>query len=130
MTTRTIVAGDRYTLTWYAYGPTSGGSQVATLYSQATTTVGTTYAYQPSATLATSTLALTGAFAQYSLTYTAQAADVGRYIGITYGNASPNSYSVADSFVLTVVPEPTTDALLVVGAVALLLARRCRAVRS
>jgi hypothetical protein len=58
---------------------------------------------------------LTGSWTQYTLNYTATAADVGKYVGISFINSSSIQYNWAawDDFSLTVtaVPEPTTGAL-------------------
>ena len=107
------------------------------LFSQLTSTAtGGTYTYQPSATLVTvngltnPTYALTamnGPFALYSLSYTATAADAGKYIGITYGS-SGTSFIGADDFTLTAAPapEPSTYALLAAGLAGVVGVRRFR----
>ena len=121
VTTRTMVAGDVYNLSWYGRLTGPNGVQAATLFSQLTSTVGATYTYQPSATLVSLDATnvdnfLVANFSLYTLTYTATADDAGKYIGLTYGNSGGN-YISADDFNLTVtpgaaVPEPSTYALL------------------
>lgn len=129
VTTNPIVAGNVYTLTWFGRSTGLGGSQIVSLYSQATGTVGATYTYQPTATLISVNGATNAAyalgvgqsnFAAYSLTYTATAADAGNFIGLTYGN-SGTAYIGGDDFTLTSTPapapEPGTWALLGLGGV-------------
>ncbi len=133
-----IKAGDRFTLSWYAFS--SGAtlsSQTVTLFSQATPAAGAGYTYSGTtlitATGAAYTLSQTG-FTQYTLLYTAVAGDVGKSIGLTFANggsaAAPtdtgNTFVTADSFTLTVVPEPSTYAVVCAGLGALVLIRRRR----
>ena len=136
VTTNPIVAGNVYTLTWYGRTTGTGGAQIVSLFSQLTSTAtGGTYTYQPSATLITAnglnnaTYALStnnGPFAQYTLSYTATAADAGKYIGLTYGS-SGTAYIGADDFTLTAaVPEPSTYVLLFAGLGGVLSVRRFR----
>lgn len=135
VTTRPMALGDVYNLTWYGRFTGNGGAQAATLFSQLASTVGATYTYQPIATL--TSLDQTNAdnfvvntFSQFSLTYTATAADVGNDIGLTYGN-SGTAYIAADDFFLTVTPaaaapEPSTYALLLAGLGGVSFVRRFR----
>ena len=65
-----------------------------------------------------------GPFAQYTLTYTATAADAGKLIGLTYGS-NGTAYIGADDFTLTsAVPEPSTYVLLIVSLTSVILVRR------
>jgi hypothetical protein len=126
-TSHTAITGDLFTFTWWAYTTGTGGQQVASLYSQAPGTIGATYAYSPSATLVAidgavnPAYALNNAYTEYTLNYTATAADVGNYIGLTFGNDG-GSYIAADEFTLTVnpAPEPSILALSAMGGVSLL----------
>ncbi len=130
VTTRPIQAGDVYTLTFYARdtnGGTSTEPLTATFFSQAVP-AGATYTYTPIATLATITPTITNAVysnaSLETLTYTATTA--GNDIGIAITNSGGN-YNGLDNFNLSVtsaVPEPSTYALLSVGAAGLLFLRR------
>ena len=131
--TYSIKAGDQFILTWFAQS--SGATlstQTVTLFSQAAPAAGASYTYNGT-TLATAdgttgtTYALSQAgFTQYTLTYTAGAADVGKSIGLTFANSnSPtdpanfnNTFVTADTFDLSVVsvPEPRTSTYAVVCA--------------
>ena len=135
-----INAGDQFTLTWYANS--SGAtlsSQTVTLFSQSAANSGASYSYNPVRTLTTTAgntaYALNQlAFTQYTLTYTAVAADVGNSIGLTFGNGgsttapadTANTFVTADTFTLSVVPipEPSTYAAVCAGLGALALMRR------
>lgn len=133
-TSYTIQAGDQFTLTWWAYKTGANGQQSATLFSQSPATVAASWAYNPTATLATAAgatnplYALTGTaqanYTQYTLTYTATAADVGNYIGVTIGNSGTDFIAV-DNFNLSVVPEPSSLAAIA-GLGGLLFIRRNR----
>ncbi len=135
VTSRAMVAGDVYNLSWFGRFTGNGGAQVASLFSQlASTATGATYTYQPSATLTTLDTTdpnnfLIGTFSQYFLTYTATADDAGKFIGLMYGN-SGTAYIAADDFVLTVTPaaapEPSTYALLFAGLGGVFVVRRLR----
>jgi hypothetical protein len=132
-TSHIAVTGDLFTLTWWAYTTGTGGQEVASLYSQAPGTIGATYAYSPSATLVAidgavnPTYALNNAYTEYTLNYTATAADAGNYIGLTFGNDG-GSYIAADDFTLTVspAPEPSVLTLAAVGGLSLLNLMRRR----
>ncbi len=129
VTTRTIKTGDVYTLTFYAQD--TGGSTgpvIASLFSE-TPANAAAGSYTPIATLATQSyplLAQTGQnnFTQFTLTYTALAANAGSDIGINITNGSTITYDGVDNVVLTVVPEPSTYALLALGVAGLLFVRR------
>lgn len=135
-TTHTVQAGELYTLTWFGRITGVGGQQTATLFSQSPndTPDPNQVTYIPAATLATAlgstpTYALPAdrSFAQFTLTYAATAADVGNYVGLTFGN-SGTAFIGADDFTLTVtqVPEPSTYACIIIGVGGLLLVRRSR----
>ena len=136
-----IKAGDQFTLTWFAQSTGATlSSQTVTLFSQSAANSGASYTYLPVSTLTTTTgktgYGLTAGFTQYTLTYTAVAADAGNSIGITFGNGgsatSPtdtaNTFVTADSFTLGVVsvPEPSTYAVICVGIGGFMLVRRRR----
>lgn len=139
--TYVVKAGDKFTLTWYAYS--SGvalSSQTVTMFSQSAANSGASYTYLPVATLVT-TAGKTGYvldinnFTQFTLTYTATAADAGNRVGITFQNSgaagstdTQNTFVTADSFNLGVVsvPEPSTCAAICVGLGGLVLIRRRR----
>ena len=140
VTTSTITANTVYTLTWFGRTTGNTGQQAVSLFSQLTSSVaaGTAYMYTPSATLISvdgstnTTYAFPAAnsnYAQFSLTYTSTAADVGKYIGLTFGN-SGGSYISGDDFTLTAatVPEPSTYVEVSAGLAVLLLVARSKRV--
>ncbi len=142
VTTRPIALGDVFTLSWYARTDIAAapGVQTITLFT-GTYTGSATYTYagltpatvataagatNPTYSLATST---TTDYQLFTLSYSATAADVGKYIGLTAGNAAaPNTFISMDDFNLSVtnVPEPSTYAVALVGLGALAFVTRVR----
>jgi hypothetical protein len=103
VTNYVIQTGDFFTLTWWGNITAPSVQQVA-LFSQNPSTVGATWAYQPTATLKVAQGGIyvgTGHFSQFSLTYQATAADAGNLIGVTIGNAG-SGYPTFDNFKFTV----------------------------
>ena len=135
VTSRPIATGDVYTLTFYGRSTANPANVaadplLASFYTQAVPAAGTAYGYAPiSAALGanTETLSNAAAFAQYTLTYTATAADAGKDIGISLTN-NGNNYNGLDNFVLNVTPapEPSTYALMFVGMGGLVVVLRHR----
>jgi hypothetical protein len=129
ITSTTLNTGDQITLTWYA--ESSYQSPVQTVHLLDASSTGSSYA---SATILTPTnspsLTLTSTYVQYTLTYTATASDVGKFLGVSFATTgATNSFAQYDNFVLTdvaSVPEPATYALLLAGLGGLLLIKRAR----
>ena len=125
ITGTTLNAGDQLSLTWYAYNSYQNPVQQVSLLSATSTsssfTLATTLATASSTTAA---YALTGAYQQYTLTYTATAADVGKYVGVSILNVGPGgTYINSDNFALadiTAVPEPRTYGMSIVAGLILL----------
>lgn len=142
VTSYTINTGDRFSLTWYAFSSGSVlSSQAVNLFSQTAVNGAGAYSYDAnSLRLVSTTVGQAGfglsqaAFTQYTLTGVATAADAGKIIGFTFGNAGEptnnvnNNFVTADNFVLSVtpVPEPSTYAFLGAGVVGLGLMLRAR----
>lgn len=116
LTTYSIVEGDQFTLTWWGRADTLG----VRLFSSTDLTYGT------ASTLAQISQAQPGGYAQYSLTYTAVAADAGKTIGVSIFNPLLG-YANVDDVELNVVsiPEPSSAAALLLGS-AVFVMRRSR----
>ncbi len=115
LTSYAIHEGDSFSLTWYGYQDTVG----IRLFSS------TTGDYSSAATLNEIDIAQPGGtWVQYSLAYTAVAADEGKTIGVSIFNSGVG-YANVDDVVLTVtpVPEPTTCVLGALGLTFCLLFR-------
>ena len=132
VTSRPIVAGDVYTLTFYGRD-TNGGvatqSNTFSFFTQAPPT-SSPYSFLPSAIVESVPFVLSNAaaLAMYTETYTAVAGDAGNDIGIELTDSGAD-YNGLDNFNLTVtpaaiVPEPSTYALLAVAVGGLLFLRR------
>ena len=138
VTSRPIAVGDVYTLTFYGRDTQTSASStlLASFFYQTPPAAGATYAYTALGALGTpTTVTLPGngaAFAQFTISYTATAADgsAGDDIGIVLTNSGA-SYNGLDNFVLTVtpaVPEPSTYAMLAAGGLGgMMMFRRRRA---
>ena len=101
ITTNTMSFGQVFTLTWY--GQNEWGSSVqetALIRADATNT-----AFASTTDLAVSSVTSFSGWTQYTVTYTAGAADVGKYIGIRFRNHQPagNCWCTWDDFDLTYV---------------------------
>ena len=130
ITGTTLNAGDQLTLTWYAensYGTPvqavsllSASSMSSAFTSATTLTTASGSAYALGARL--------GGYQEYTLTYTATAANAGQYVGVEIANtAAAGSFLNTDNYdlAITSVPEPGTSCVVVMGAgVALLVIRR------
>jgi hypothetical protein len=105
-----VQAGDQLTLTWWAKSTYLTGAQQVQLLSA----TNPTDAYTNLTVLATSTDPLyysgNGAdYFQYTLTYTATAADDGKLIAVSFlNNGAANSYAAFDDFNLTVLQSTPT----------------------
>jgi beta-galactosidase len=107
-------AGDSITLTWWAEhtGGSGASGQIVSLLSGASQTA----PYSSTTILSTTNGALngygstSGPWTQYTLTYTAAAADAGNYIGIFFNNNSTSNWSGFDDFSISVasLPYPPT----------------------
>jgi len=98
-------SGVELTLTWWAKASTGAAAQSVSLLSATSTTS----AFSSLTTLATSTAALTdtgdsGAYTQYTLTYTPTAADAGHYAAVAFKTAATpaGAWATFDNFSLTV----------------------------
>jgi cellulose 1,4-beta-cellobiosidase len=101
-------AGDQITLTWWAKSSwNNAGQSVSLLRADATSS-----SFASLTALATSTAALNntysgGAYTQYALTYTATAADEGKYLVASFRSpGAPGAWSCFDDFSLTVAYAP------------------------
>lgn len=114
LTTYAIQEGDQFTLTWWGRADTLG----VRLFSS------TDLTYSTAATLAQISQPQPGGYAQYSLSYTAVAADAGKTIGVSIFNPL-TGYANVDDVVLNVtsIPEPSSSAALLLGAAAFILRR-------
>ena len=97
-------AGVELTLTWWAKASTGAAGQSVSILSATSTTS----AFSSLTTLATSTAALTdtgdsGAYTQYTLTYTPTAADAGHYAAVSFKTAATpaGTWATFDNFSLT-----------------------------
>ncbi|RYD66493.1 MAG: PEP-CTERM sorting domain-containing protein [Verrucomicrobiaceae bacterium] len=115
LTTYEIQAGDQFTLTWWGRADTLG----VRLFSS------TDLTYNTAATLAEISQAQPGGYAQYSLTYNAAPADVGKTIGVSIFNPLAG-YANVDDVELSVIPEPASSAVFALGSAAFLLRRSRR----
>ena len=101
-------AGDQLTLTWWAKSSWNNASQNVKLLSATNTS--SAYANLTQLTNSTAALSQTGnggAYTQYTLTYTAAAGDVGKYVAVSFlcpGTAG--SWAMFDDFNLTVLSIP------------------------
>jgi len=116
----TINTGDIITLTWLAEGTYNGtnttfsgtGSSDPVQVVQLLTASSSSAAYSATTPVATLTQGLPGTQAgwvQYSVTYTAQAADAGKYVGAAFTTTTAsgkisNSFAVYDNFYLSALP--------------------------
>jgi hypothetical protein len=97
-------AGDQLTLTWWAKSSYNNAAQSVSLLSGASPSS----AFSSLTTLATSTAALNntgngGAYTQYTLTYTAGAADAGKYVAVSFlAPGTAGSWAMFDDFALSV----------------------------
>jgi hypothetical protein len=97
-------AGDQLTLTWWAKSSYNNAAQSVSLLSGASPGS----AFGSLTTLATSTAALNntgngGAYTQYTLTYTAGAADAGKYVAVSFlAPGTAGSWAMFDDFALSV----------------------------
>jgi alpha-L-fucosidase len=97
-------AGDQLTLTWWAKSSYNNAAQSVSLLSGASPGS----AFSSLTTLATSTAALNntgngGAYTQYTLTYTAGAADAGKYVAVSFlAPGTAGSWAMFDDFALSV----------------------------
>ena len=135
VTSRPIAVGDTYTLTFYGRDTqtTASSNLLASFFYQTPPAAGASYAYAGLGALgAPMTFALPGngaAFTQFTMSYTVTAADgaAGDDIGISLTNTGA-SFNGLDNFVLTVVPEPSTYAMLAAGGLGgMMMFRRRRA---
>ncbi|RYD23921.1 MAG: PEP-CTERM sorting domain-containing protein [Verrucomicrobiaceae bacterium] len=116
LTTYAIQAGDQFTLTWWGRADTLG----VRLFSSTDLTYGT------AVTLAEISQAQPGGYAQYSLSYTAVGADVGKTIGVSIFNPVTGYANVDDvELNVTSIPEPSASAALLLGS-AVFMMRRSR----
>ncbi len=107
-----MVLGDQITLSWWALATstpvaTNPPVQDVGLISAVTTAD----AFNICTPLAVTTNALTGSWVQYTINYTAQAADVGNYVGCYFyttndsaAGGATNTYAGYDDFLLEVLP--------------------------
>lgn len=108
ITSHQMNAGDQIKLTWWAKSSWGGAGQSVSLQRAATGSSD----FASLAALATSTAALNntlqaGAYTQYTLTYTATAADAGKYLAVSFrAPGSPGSWAAFDDFSLTVAVAP------------------------
>jgi hypothetical protein len=103
-----LQAGDQITLTYYAaIGYQSSKASVhlietTALFSGGLTGATQSAAYSATAVIATSQPSITQSYAQYTLTYTATAADAGKILGIEFDNTTGGGYVDYDTFALKV----------------------------
>ena len=113
ISTYQLNSGDQLTLTWWAKSSWANAGQSVSLLSAASPSG----AFSSLTTLATSTAALNntgngGAYTQYTLNYTAVAADAGRYVAVAFqAPGTAGSWAAFDDFALQVasgaeVPSP------------------------
>jgi hypothetical protein len=129
ITSTVLQAGDQVTLTWYAANTFGNPIQNVDLLS-----AGTTGASFNSASILTPSndpvLTLGGTYAEYTLAYTATAADAGKYLGVSFSTTGVNnSFVQYDNFVvqdISETPEPATYALLLMGLSGVLAIGRVR----
>jgi fibronectin type 3 domain-containing protein len=114
-----VQTGDQISLTWWAKSSYKHGTQVVQLLKAPSTSS----AYSASTSLASSTAALnntgdSGAFTQYTLNYTASAADAGQYLAVSFkaGGINPGSYATFDNFGLTITSIPSAPLGLTASA--------------
>ncbi len=134
LTNTVLEAGDQITLTWYAVNTYNAPIQNVDLLEGSS----------PSASFASVSvltpinnpnLTLSGTYTEYTLEYTATAADDGKYLGVSFTTTgAENSFAQYDNFVLTdvsaAVPEPSTCALLGAGLGCLIFIVRTRRSRA
>ena len=106
-----LQAGDQLTLTWWAQSEYQGGAQLVELLSA--TNINETYSNMTVLATDTDPIYYVGKGApyyQYTLTYTAQGADAGNYVAVSFfdANSSDNSYVGFDAFNLTVLQSSPT----------------------
>jgi hypothetical protein len=112
LTSYVIQSGDQFSLTWWGRADTIA----VRLFSS---TDGT---YNTAATLFEVQQLQSGSYSQYSLTYSAVAADVGKTLGVSIFNPV-TGYANVDDIVLATVPEASTSLSLAFGAAALAFSR-------
>jgi autotransporter-associated beta strand protein len=99
-------SGEQLTLTWWAKSSGGSASQTVSLLSGASTSS----TFSSLTTLAVSTAALSntgngGAYTQYTLNYTATAADAGRFVAVSFLTTGPaaSKWAMFDTFALSFV---------------------------
>ena len=114
MTSYVIQSGDQFSLTWWG----RADSIAMRLFGSTDGTYGTATTLAEMIQLQNDP----GGYAQYMLTYSAVAADVGKTIGVSIFNPDVG-YANVDDVMLTVVPEPSGSVLLLAGAATLVSCR-------
>jgi hypothetical protein len=103
VTNTVLHAGDQVTLTWYAVNTTGTPTQNVNLLAAPARDA----AFDAATVLPPGNnpvLTLNETYTKYTVTYTATAADAGKYLGVSFGTTGANnSFVQYDSFVLTVV---------------------------
>ncbi|MBW8865206.1 MAG: hypothetical protein JF609_09860, partial [Verrucomicrobia bacterium] len=101
ITTNTMTWGKKYTLTWWAgsdYLPSDSPQRVAILSAAATNTP---FGSCTEESINNSTVPSFSAYVQYTQTFIAGNAQVGKYIGMDFGNAVGFGWMLFDDFALT-----------------------------
>jgi hypothetical protein len=101
ITNTVLHPGDKVTLTWYAVNTTGTPTQNVNLLAAPAkdATFDAATVLQPNNTPA---LGLNATYTQYTITYTATAADEGKYLGVSFSTTGANnSFVQYDSFMLT-----------------------------